>query len=121
MTEVWGLDALGTLVDDAMLIVSELVTNVHRHVAPQRATITLAWSGDTLSIGVGDRSPVLPVAPPRPREGGPGGDWTGWGLRLVEATAAAYGGGCVATADPGGGGKTVIVTLPVPAARAPGG
>jgi hypothetical protein len=117
MADAWGLDRFGDLADDAALIVSELVTNVHRHVRPPRATLTLTWSGEVLSIQVRDASGLRPAPPPRPRAGasgleGSGWDWTGWGLRLVEAVAAAYGGGAGVRPDPGGRGKIIQVELP---------
>jgi hypothetical protein len=108
----WRLDKRGTLVDDALVIVSELVGNVHLHVGHSTGTIALAWAERTLSIQVGDRSPARPSVPsPGPRANG--WDWHGWGLVVVERIAAGYGGEVNVLVDPAERGKSVCVELPV--------
>lgn len=109
--EAWGLDS--EVVDDAALIVSELATNVYRHVGRSPAMIALTWCPPLLCVWVHDRSPVLPHALPEPREGVSGWDWTGWGLALVESIANRYGGSLSAARNPDGRGKSVGVLLPV--------
>lgn len=71
--------------DDALLLVSELVTNVVRHVSGQVAlTVEVALSEPGLRIAVIDSSPVLPA----PVLHGPQG---GHGIRLVAALADRWG------------------------------
>jgi signal transduction histidine kinase len=114
LTAAWRLDeAYETLVEDALLITTELVTNVHRHVdGDATATVTLSWQASALSIRVHDRGLGQPRILAEPREGGTDGDWTGWGLALVEATATRYGGGLTTVRDPDGHGKKIDVLLP---------
>lgn len=114
----WELDAYGALIDDALLVVSELASNVHLHVGRAAAMAALTWADQTLSIWVYDLSPARPPIPsPGPREGGTGWDWRGFGLVIVEGIAAQYGGRVQVVPEPGGRGKSVGVELP---ARATG-
>jgi anti-sigma regulatory factor (Ser/Thr protein kinase) len=71
------------LLSDALLVVTELVTNalLHGHGVP---VVRLAARPGRLRIEVVDGSPLLPVR----RTAGPDG---GWGLGLVERLAAAWG------------------------------
>ena len=74
-------------VDDAALLVSELVSNVVDHVQGEAVlTLELALAGDWLRISVADGSAVRPVVRElqqgRPR---------GRGLQLVEAIADRWG------------------------------
>lgn len=74
----WGADELA---DDACEIVTELLTNVHRH-AGGRAVLLLRRSPGLLRITVSDRSQCLPVVKEP--------DWeslNGRGMFLVEALA----------------------------------
>jgi anti-sigma regulatory factor (Ser/Thr protein kinase) len=74
--------------DDALLLVSELVTNVVRHVPGQTAlTVEVTLSEPGLHIAVIDSSPVLP-APVLSVLHGPHG---GHGIRLVAALADRWG------------------------------
>jgi hypothetical protein len=71
------------LVDDVVLVVSELLTNalLHGEGAPVlRLTISSAW----VRVEVSDESPTLP----RLREPGPHG---GWGMRMVDELGANWG------------------------------
>jgi anti-sigma regulatory factor (Ser/Thr protein kinase) len=59
--------------DDAILLVSELVTNVVRHVSGQLALrVEVALSEPGLRVAVVDSSPVLPVPGARGPQGGHG-------------------------------------------------
>ncbi len=88
--------------EDAALLVSELVSNVVDHVQGEAVlTLELALSGDWLRISVADGSAVRPVVREmrevRPR---------GRGLQLVEAIAERWG------AEDHHGGKRIWFELP---------
>ncbi|MEV5344830.1 ATP-binding protein [Streptomyces achromogenes] len=56
----WGMPAVA---DDAEVIVTELATNVVKHVGDgAAATLVLEWKSDRLRLEVHDRSPALPSA-----------------------------------------------------------
>ncbi len=88
---------------DALVVVSELVTNVHLHgLTP--AGLTLGVIDGTVHIEVFDSGPAIPVNPgqlPRPNGGG------GRGLFIVAALATSWG---IRTSG-GEGGKTVWIQL----------
>ena len=69
---------------DALLVVSELVTNalVHGRGAP---VLRLSGTPDRLRVEVADDSPVLPTVRIHPGAVG------GWGLRLIQRLGAAWG------------------------------
>jgi hypothetical protein len=78
----WAADAFR---DDAILLVSELVTNVVRHVSGQVALrVEMALSEPGLHIAVIDSSPVLPAPVLRGPQGG-------HGIRLVATLADRWG------------------------------
>lgn len=78
----WAAEAFH---DDALLLVSELVTNVVRHVSGQVALrVEVALSDPGLHVAVVDSSPELPV----PGLRGPQG---GHGILLVSALADRWG------------------------------
>ncbi|MGW7521278.1 ATP-binding protein [Streptomyces sp. NPDC054796] len=72
---LWDVPQLGDTVE---LALTELMTNVHRHVPDQWCTVTILHTLHGVRIEVYDRSPVLPV--PREAE-----TWeeSGRGLALV--------------------------------------
>jgi hypothetical protein len=94
--ERWGL---GGLVDDAVLVVSELVTNAVVH-ARSDVVVTLSLAGEAVRLSVEDGSRMPPA--PRPS---PALDESGRGLALVAAAASRWG------TDVGGDGKVVWVEL----------
>lgn len=76
-----------TVVEDMLLLVSELVTNAVRHGEPE-VSLRLALRPDRVRIDVYDGSDVMPVVP----AGQPSIDRpTGRGLLIVAATAADWG------------------------------
>jgi len=107
----WGLDLDETMVDSAIVIISELVTNTAKHAALlcRQAEVTLALEYGCLTVAVHDRHPHRPKAllNPHPDDSG------GWGLQLVRDLTAEVGGRTEVPADPDGGGKTVRVELPL--------
>jgi anti-sigma regulatory factor (Ser/Thr protein kinase) len=91
------------LIDDALLCVSELVTNaVHAGCSKLRLELDLGES--RLRVTVVDDAPGLPTL----RTAGPG-DRSGRGLRLVDALAGSWG------VAPDGRSKAVWAELPHPA------
>lgn len=95
---MWARSALE---DAAVLSVTELLTNVHRHVASPTCVLTLSNSVEGVRICVDDNSSAPPVML-RP-------DWSsesGRGLLLLTGTADQW--GVAANAD---GGKRVWVLL----------
>ena len=91
------------VVEDALLLVSELVTNAVRHGRPA-IEITLSATTERVRIGVRDGGEGLPVLP----TGQPSIDRpTGRGLLIVAATATDWG----VERTPGTAGKTVWAEL----------
>ncbi|MEW1901437.1 MULTISPECIES: ATP-binding protein [unclassified Streptomyces] len=114
----WHLDAL---VDHALLGVTELLTNVHRHARPdKRCTVEIELLLDRLTVSVRDHDP----RPPRtegpfgdPADGSPDGLATsGRGLVLVGAVSESWG-----VRPCGDDGKVVWFTLAAPPAGTPVG
>ena len=93
----WGFDAV---VDDAVLVVSELVTNAVIH-GKSSAELRLVRAQDILRVEVADDGP----APPDPQLAG-ADDEHGRGLFLIGALSAAWG-----TEAAPGGGKVVWADL----------
>ncbi|MFE6524721.1 ATP-binding protein [Streptomyces sp. NPDC057794] len=80
----WGA-SLAT--DEAELLVTELATNVVKHVGEGAlATLIVEWKGERLRLEVHDKSPVMPTL----RAAGCG-DECGRGLHLIEALAVDWG------------------------------
>ncbi|RSD07892.1 ATP-binding protein [Amycolatopsis eburnea] len=98
--------ASGTVVDDAQLLVTELVTNALRH-GGGHPFLRLAVAGGQLRIEVFDDDP----APPVRRTAGADG---GWGLALVERLSSAWG------SARHGRGKVVWCALPAASAELAG-
>ncbi|MFE5515219.1 ATP-binding protein [Streptomyces sp. NPDC056529] len=118
----WHLDAL---VDHALLGVTELLTNVHRHARPdKRCTVEIELLLDRLTVSVRDHDP----RPPRTEgpfgdpadgsaDGSPDGLATsGRGLVLVGAVSESWG-----VRPCGDDGKVVWFTLAAPPADGPVG
>ena len=80
-----GLDAEQSVVDDLLVVVSELVTNAVRHGAPP-VRLELLADADAVRVAVGDSAPDLPV--PRAVDDDAEG---GRGMLLVELLARAHG------------------------------
>jgi anti-sigma regulatory factor (Ser/Thr protein kinase) len=91
--------------DDAMLVVSELVTNAYLHTTSTDIKITVSrWAGLHIEVRDGsDRQPNFERSPD------PGAE-SGHGLQLVRAVAAH----CGQFPCPTGSGKAVWVVLPLP-------
>ncbi|MQY11445.1 hypothetical protein SRB5_15630 [Streptomyces sp. RB5] len=97
----WGLDAL---IDDAQLLISELVTNGFRYGTEQQITFRLVIGTEVLVLQVDDGSPELPQI----RDADPHAV-SGRGLLLVDAVATAWG--------VSGDGRQTWCTLRFPAKR----
>ena len=92
----WSAEAF---CDDTLLLLSELVSNVVRHVpVTGPVEVELSLDGAVLRVAVSDGSPAPPVV----RTAGAGG---GHGLRLVSALSDRWG------SDPRVGGKRVWFEL----------
>ncbi|MER6355532.1 SpoIIE family protein phosphatase [Streptomyces sp. NPDC001634] len=98
----WGL---GTLADNAELMVGELVTNAVRHAHSRRVELRLV-RGDTLLCEVDDDDHTLPTL----LSAGPGDEF-GRGLRVVSTLAREWG------TSRTNGGKTVWFELTLPRTR----
>jgi serine phosphatase RsbU (regulator of sigma subunit)/anti-sigma regulatory factor (Ser/Thr protein kinase) len=81
----WGAE---DLVDDATLLVSELVTNAVVH-AGTEVDVTLTLLADAVEVAVTDRHPTRPVPPPPADVDGARED--GRGLLLTSALSASWG------------------------------
>ncbi|MGW6144216.1 ATP-binding protein [Streptomyces sp. NPDC055140] len=103
----WHLDPL---IDEAMLGVTELLTNVHRHAGPDKmCTVEIELLLDRLTVSVHDHDPHLP----QPCEVDPLAT-CGRGLALVAAVSESWG-----VRPQGEHGKVVWFTLPAPSAAMP--
>jgi two-component sensor histidine kinase len=96
------LDAHATSsADDAVLMISELVTNAVRH-ARTRLHVSVSIADRTLRVEVSDDDPTLPVAPALEHHA-----TSGRGLRIVDNLADRWG------ATPTDAGKTVWFELQI--------
>ena len=80
----WSCDA--DRIDDAALVLSELVGNAVRHAQGEVMQVRLRRTGDVLRIAVHDRSP----RPPAPREVD-FDDESGRGMHIIDALSARWG------------------------------
>ncbi|MFJ2788521.1 MULTISPECIES: ATP-binding protein [unclassified Streptomyces] len=103
----WHLDAL---VDPAVLGVTELLTNVHRHARPdKRCTVEVELLLDRLTVSVRDHDPRMPEAGARdPLDAYDELATSGRGLAIVGAVSESWG------VRPCGTGKIVWFTLAAP-------
>ncbi|MEV7419870.1 ATP-binding protein [Streptomyces sp. NPDC089919] len=83
----WGLDHL---VDDAALIVSELVTNAVRHTGTRRVGVSVTRHPDRVRIVVTDTSRTVPAIAPPDTDTEAHAE-SGRGLRLVDRLATDWG------------------------------
>ncbi|GGR83037.1 hypothetical protein GCM10010252_22190 [Streptomyces aureoverticillatus] len=97
--ESWGLHAL---TEGATLALSELVTNVVRHVPDRRCAVLILRTRAGVRVEVTDGSPKLPAPAEEPPAGGELAE-DGRGLLLVEATTDRWG----VTVLPERAGKTI--------------
>jgi anti-sigma regulatory factor (Ser/Thr protein kinase) len=107
----WGLGRDHPLVETVLVVCSELVTNCVRHAAvtsPQ-VDVRLELRDEQLVVSVHDRHPYRPSALLAPHQHGLGGR----GLFLVQQLTAEAGGSTSVPPDADGGGKTVVVVLPL--------
>ncbi|MET7754718.1 ATP-binding protein [Streptomyces sp. NPDC005389] len=116
----WQLDAL---IDHAVLGVTELLTNVHRHAQPdKRCTVEIELLLDRLTVSVRDHDPRIPEAvgcpdPLAAYEAGEGCDeltTSGRGLAIVGAVSESWG-----VRPCGADGKVVWFTLAAPPPAVP--
>ncbi|MFJ7987207.1 ATP-binding protein [Streptomyces sp. NPDC096351] len=113
----WQLDAL---VDHAVLGVTELLTNVHRHARPdKRCTVEIELLLDRLTVSVRDHDPRIPeaVACQDPLDAYDPGEelaTSGRGLAIVGALSESWG-----VRPCGADGKVVWFTLAAPPPAAP--
>ena len=91
----------GTQLDDAALVLSELVGNAVRHAEGDVMQVRLRRTGDVLRIAVHDRSTV----PPAPRDASVE-DESGRGMTIVEALSRSWGW------EPRADGKVVWADVP---------
>ncbi|MFI6113049.1 ATP-binding protein [Kitasatospora sp. NPDC051164] len=92
------------VVEDVLLMVSELVTNACLHAPGGPRELRLRWDGERLRVEVADASPVPPRLRPYADPGRPGGH----GLRVVDRLSRSWG------SEPEGGGKLVWLEVAGP-------
>ncbi|MFG2898729.1 ATP-binding protein [Streptomyces zaomyceticus] len=109
----WHLDGL---IDHAVLGVTELLTNVHRHAQPdKRCTVEIELLLDRLTVSVRDHDPRIPQAGcPDPLDAFDELATSGRGLAIVGAVSESWG-----VRPCGADGKVVWFTLSAPPPPAP--
>ncbi|MCD9195176.1 ATP-binding protein [Streptomyces albireticuli] len=102
----WDIRPSRHVLDAALLMLSELVTNSVRHaaVASPQLTVTYAAGQDALAFAVHDRHPHRPDA--ASFTDGPGG------LGLIGELTTELGGAFSVLPDADGGGKNIWIVLP---------
>jgi anti-sigma regulatory factor (Ser/Thr protein kinase) len=89
-----GLGLPDVMLDDATLLVSELLTNSIRHSGlrpDEEVRVTAEWSGQRLRVTVRDRPAARPAPPVAGSIRPPPGAESGWGLFLVDQIASQWG------------------------------
>uniref|UniRef100_A0AAU3GU84 ATP-binding protein n=1 Tax=Streptomyces sp. NBC_01401 TaxID=2903854 RepID=A0AAU3GU84_9ACTN len=104
----WGVSRHHPVVDPALLILSELVTNSVRHAAALSPSVTVIYAAgpDTFAFAVHDRHPYQPQLFSAVTEA------SGGGLRTVMELTLGLGGTAVIRGDADGKGKSIWITLP---------
>ncbi len=102
----WGMAPHGPVVDAALLILSELVTNSVRHAAELSPQIMVMYaaSGSHLAFAVHDRHPYRPPLDQAAAD-------TGGGLGTVMELTRQFGGTAAVHGDADG--KSIWISLPV--------
>ncbi|WP_405638947.1 ATP-binding protein [Streptomyces sp. NBC_00019] len=105
----WGIGLRHPVVDPALLILAELVTNSVRHAAVLSPTVTVIYAAgpDCLAFAVHDRHPYQP--PLYQAVTGTGA----CGLGIVMELVLAVGGTAVVRPDADSRGKSIWITLPL--------
>ncbi|WP_439946035.1 ATP-binding protein [Streptomyces sp. BBFR109] len=93
-------DTPSAVLDDVLLVVTELVTNALRHGGGLTA-FDARLDGGVLTVSVADASPVAPHTVPRAHAAAPGG----FGWRIVQRLCLRV------TVTPTAGGKTIEVVM----------
>jgi anti-sigma regulatory factor (Ser/Thr protein kinase) len=106
-----GLDPDDQTVDTIITILSELLSNVHKHTHDLCGTADIVFGRDNgvLAVAIHDQHPHRPRVLPESKPDG----LSGRGLRLVHGLAINAGGRAVVLMDPDGGGWTVQAELPL--------
>jgi two-component sensor histidine kinase len=103
----WGINPGTAVLNPALLILSELVTNSVRHAAEASPSLDVIYAVGcgVLAFAVHDRHPHQPdlTAFSRPDSG----------LAMIAELAAEHGGTATVRPDDDGGGKSVWVSLPL--------
>ncbi|MGW2813537.1 ATP-binding protein [Streptomyces sp. NPDC001415] len=105
----WGIARRHPVVDPALLILGELVTNSIRHAADLSPTLTVIYAAgeDAFAFAVHDRHPYQPAL--FAAFSGTGGG----GLSMVMELTLGLGGTAVVRGDADGKGKSIWITLPL--------
>lgn len=96
---MWSRD---DIVDDALVIVGELLTNALTHAPSPEYVVAVDWNGGMIRLEMWDSSPFRPQKLPVDLS-----SEHGRGMRIVDALSAAWGSRITAT------GKCVWATLPL--------
>ncbi|NDZ82574.1 ATP-binding protein [Streptomyces sp. SID10853] len=106
----WGISGRHPLVDPALLILSELVTNSVRHAAGLSPNVTVIYAAgsDTFAFAVHDRHPHKPALFSTVT-----GTGDSSGLGTVMELTLGLGGTAVIRGDADGKGKSIWITLPL--------
>ncbi|WP_194892067.1 ATP-binding protein [Catenulispora pinisilvae] len=108
---LWGIDLKHAVIDDTIVVLSELVTNAHRHASCSGdAEVRIDLTAESLlRIAVHDHHPDKPKALAAPYDDDSGG----WGLFVVKQLVERSGGTIVIPLDENGHGKTICVEIPL--------